>query len=324
MTMLARVSRTVREVVLSVATEPTTFSVVIPTYNERADVAATLDAVLAQRHRPKEIIVVDGGSTDGTRELLRGCVERDGITLIEESRRRGVAAARNTGIGVATGDVVVILNADVMPAADFLQRLDRAYREGAGMVSVQSRVFNTDCATGRFLQATHDLEYGPEAVGWTEGFSCRRDAASQARFPEELPGVGGEDVEFVERLRRARLPWRVDYDIVVSHRVPATLCAFWTQWRWRGNAIPYIDLRLRKRPIELVVARRALATMKSAAFVAAVYPMLRRALDRAAASPRGRRDLPMFWLLAHMQVAAHRAGEWETIAGLLRERKDRP
>jgi GT2 family glycosyltransferase len=326
MTLLATASRTVRrtmrQVVLAVATEPTTFSFVIPTYNERADIAATLDAVLAQRHRPKDIIVVDGGSTDGTRELLRERAARDGITLIEEERRRGVAAARNAGIDVATGDVVVILNADVMPQPDFLQRLDELYRRGADMVSVQSRVVNIDCATGRFVQASHELAYGADNVGWTEGFSCRRDAAARARFPEELPGLGGEDVEFFDRLRRLELKWDVEYGIVVPHRVPSTIAGFWRQWRWRGNAVPYVELRLHKRPIESVVATRALASMKSAAMIVALYPMLRRALDRAKASPLGNRDLPMFWLLAHVQVIAHRAGEWETIRLLVRERKD--
>jgi len=327
MTLLATVSRTVRSVALAVVTEPTTFSFVIPTYNERDDIAATLDAVLAQRHRPKDIIIVDGGSTDGTRELLRELIEREGpqgaITLVEEKQRRGVAAARNAGIDVATGDVVVILNADVVPPPDFLQRLDEAYRRGAGMVSVQSRVINTDCATGRFMQATHDVEYGPDAVGWTEGFSCRREAAANARFPEELPGAGGEDVEFFDRLRRADVRWNVDYSIVVAHRVPSTFGGFWRQWRGRGNAVPYIDLRLRRHPLEAVVATRALASLKSAALILAIYPMYRRALDRARLSPRGRHDLFAFWLLAHAQMLAHRAGEWETIGRLLRARRGR-
>jgi glycosyltransferase involved in cell wall biosynthesis len=323
MTLLATVSRTVRSVALAVATEPTTFSFVIPTYNERDDIGATLDAVLAQRHRPKDVIVVDGGSTDGTRELLRERSERDGITLIKERRRRGVAAARNAGIDVATGDVVVILNADVVPPPDFLQRLDDAYRRGAEMVSIQSRVMNTDSVTGRFMQATHDLEYGPDAVGWTEGFSCRRDLALKARFPEELPGAGGEDVEFFGRLRHAGARWNVDYSIVVGHRVPSTLSGFWRQWRGRGNAVPYIELRLRSRPLEAVIAMRALASMKSAAQILALYPMYRRARDRARLSSRGMDDLAAFWLLAHAQVLAHRAGEWQIIARLLREGKAR-
>jgi GT2 family glycosyltransferase len=318
----ARAARSVRDAVAVAMQDPatTTFSFVIPTYNEAADIAATLDAVLAQRLRPREIIVVDGGSTDGTRELLRERARRDGIVLIEEPRRRGVAAARNSGIDAATGDVVVLLNADVVPERDFLDRLDALYRAGAGMVSVQSRVLNTECAVGRYIQAAHDLDYGPDAVGWTEGFSCRRDAAIAARFPEELPGLGGEDVEFFDRLCKEGVPWRVDYSIVVPHRAPGTLRAFWRQWQWRGNAVPHIELRLRRRPFAGVVATRALASMKTAALIHALAPMMRRALDLARESPRGTRDLPAFWLLAHAQALAQRSGEWQTIAQIRRER----
>jgi GT2 family glycosyltransferase len=318
----ARAARSVRDAVAVAMQDPatTTFSFVIPTYNEAADIAATLDAVLAQRLRPREIIVVDGGSTDGTRELLRERARRDGIVLIEEPRRRGVAAARNSGIDAATGDVVVLLNADVVPERDFLDRLDALYRAGAGMVSVQSRVLNTQSAVGRYIQAAHDIDYGPDAVGWTEGFSCRREAAISARFPEELPGLGGEDVEFFDRLCAQGVPWRVDYSIVVPHRAPGTLRAFWRQWLWRGNAVPHIELRLRRRPFAGVVVMRALASMKTAALILALAPMAGRASELARVSPRGMRDLPAFWVLAHVQAIAQRAGEWQTIAQMRRER----
>jgi glycosyltransferase involved in cell wall biosynthesis len=320
---MQRAARTVREVVAAMTQDvaTTTFSFVIPTYNERADIAATLDAVLAQRLRPQDVIVVDGGSTDGTRELLRERAARDGITVIEEQQRRGVAAARNAGIDAATGDVVVILNADVTPEPDFLQCLDALYREGAGMVSVQSRVINQNCLTGRYMQASHDVTYGPDAVGWTEGFSCRREAAVRARFPEELPGLGGEDVVFFDRLRSLGVPWRVDYGIVVPHRVPATLRGFWHQWRWRGNAVPYADVRLRKRSLGVTTALRVLAAAKSTLLILALVPMARWAYARAERSSVGMHDLPAFWLLAHAQVIAHRKGEWETIVRLWRERR---
>jgi glycosyltransferase involved in cell wall biosynthesis len=320
--MLTRAARTVREAVAAVTADPDTtlFSIVIPTYNERADIGATLDAVIKQHLHAKEIIVVDGGSTDGTREYLRERARWGGIKLIEETARRGVAAARNAGMDAATGDVVVILNADVSPGPEFLRQLDALYREGAGMVSVQSRVSNMECATGRFIQAAHELDYGAEDVGWTEGFSCRLDAAARARFPEEIPGLGGEDVEFFQRLRRQNLMWMVDYSIVVSHRAPATLRGFWQQRRWRGNALPHAELSLRRRPLEAVVVLRGLAALKSMLSVLVVLPMARRAAALARVSPRGMSDFWMFWLLAHVQVLAHRTGEWETIIEMSRRR----
>lgn len=300
-----------------------TFSFIIPTYNEAGDIEATLDAVLAQCAPAHEVIVVDGGSTDGTLALLECRAARDRIIVINEGRRRGVAAARNTGMRAATGDIVVLLNADVMPEPDFLEHLAPLYRDGgADFVSVNARVANTDCVTGRFLQAEHELLYDERSVGWTEGFSCRRDAAVAAGFPEEIPGLGGEDVEFFDRLRAGGGVWRIDYGIVVPHRVPSSLRSFWTQWRWRGNAIPYIETRLRRRSLAHVVLRRTAATLKSVALAIAVVPHARGGWLRAQRAPRGMRDLPRFWLLLHVQTAAHRYGEWQTIGTLWRERRN--
>ncbi|HEY8172550.1 MAG TPA: glycosyltransferase family A protein, partial [Dehalococcoidia bacterium] len=175
------------------ATAPS-FSIVIPTYNERDDIGATLQAAMNQT-LPAEIIVVDGGSDDDT--LSRVGAFSDAVALIEEGRRRGVAAARNAGVRSATGDIVVFLNADVTLPPDFLAHLAVLYDDGCAAVSVESSVENMDAVTARYIQAMHELKYDPRSVGWSEGFSCRRDLALAAAFPEEIPGAGGEDVEFL-------------------------------------------------------------------------------------------------------------------------------
>ena len=73
-------------------------SVVIPTYNGQRYIVATLDSVLAQKHRPLEILVVDDGSTDSTRELVRDYAAE--VRLIVQERR-GHPPARNAGIRAA-------------------------------------------------------------------------------------------------------------------------------------------------------------------------------------------------------------------------------
>lgn len=298
-------------------------SIIIPTYNEAADIGDTLDAVLAQRVPAKEIIVVDGGSVDGTLSILRDRARFAPLVVIDEGVRRGVAAARNTGLRAATGDIVVLLNADVMPEADFIERVTAAYAGGTGLLSVNSRVANLAAATARYLQAEHELLYPAGRVGWTEGFSCLREAALAALFPEEIPGLGGEDVEFFDRLVRAGHAWNIDYGIVVPHRAPATPRAFWHQWRWRGNAIPHIETRLQGHSLAFVTLRRALASAKSMLLATALVPNTRAAHRRARLSRRGMRDLPAFWVLLHMQTLAHRYGEWQTLGALWRERGTR-
>jgi glycosyltransferase involved in cell wall biosynthesis len=88
-------------------------SVIIPCYNERSTIAAVLAAVAAAAPANKEIIVVDDASTDGTRELLEGALRGSVDVLIRHERNRGKGAALRTGFAAATGDVVVVQDADL-------------------------------------------------------------------------------------------------------------------------------------------------------------------------------------------------------------------
>jgi len=84
-------------------------SVVIPAYNYAHYLAEAVDSVLAQTYAPVELIVVNDGSTDGTRELLAGYGDR--IVAIHQGNQ-GLSAARNTGVRRASHEFVAFLDAD--------------------------------------------------------------------------------------------------------------------------------------------------------------------------------------------------------------------
>ena len=89
-----------------------TLSVLIPVYNEKATVLELLRRVEAvELPVAREIIMVDDGSTDGTRDILKGLGDRAKVVLHE--RNRGKGAAIRTALTHATGDYVIIQDADL-------------------------------------------------------------------------------------------------------------------------------------------------------------------------------------------------------------------
>ena len=102
-------------------------SVLVPVYNERFLVAESIRRVLAVRDpaiREIGVIVVDDGSADGTREVLRGLArEHPAIRYIEQERNQGKGAALRTAIAHATGDVCVAHDADLEYHPDDLAKL---------------------------------------------------------------------------------------------------------------------------------------------------------------------------------------------------------
>lgn len=87
-------------------------SVIVPVCNGEAHLQATLDSVLAQRHRALELIVVDDGSTDATPALLADLAAADPRVRALRQPNRGVSAARNRGLDAAHGEWILFLDAD--------------------------------------------------------------------------------------------------------------------------------------------------------------------------------------------------------------------
>jgi dolichol-phosphate mannosyltransferase len=115
-------------------------SVVIPAYNEEAFIGTLLDRILAVDLSPlgveREILVVDDGSRDATAEIA---ASRAGVRLIRQPRNRGKGAAVRTGLANATGDYVLIQDADLEYFPEDYVHLLRALLDGRGDVVYGSR-----------------------------------------------------------------------------------------------------------------------------------------------------------------------------------------
>ncbi len=120
-------------------TKPLTLSVIIPCYNEKATIEEIVRRVKAME-MAHEIIIVDDGSVDGTRDILRDKLQGDPLVrIIFHEVNQGKGAAVRTGFAAATGDIVLIQDADLEYDPRDYPSLLRPIQEGITKVVYGSR-----------------------------------------------------------------------------------------------------------------------------------------------------------------------------------------
>ncbi len=108
-------------------------SVVIPVYNEEANLALLMDrleAAMRSMRRPYEIVFVDDGSRDDSLAILKGFLGREGVRVVELTRNYGQHPAIFSGFSAVRGDIVVTIDADLQNPPEEIPRLVRAMEEG--------------------------------------------------------------------------------------------------------------------------------------------------------------------------------------------------
>jgi glycosyltransferase involved in cell wall biosynthesis len=197
-----------------------TLSVVIPVFNERSTLHELLRRV---RMSPvdKEIILVDDGSTDGTREVLEELRGEPGIDVILHAHNRGKGAAVRTGLARARGHVVIIQDADLEYDPSEYPRLLAPIQSGQA-----DAVFGSRFAGGaaRVLYFWHRLGNGfltllsnfATDVNLTDMETCykavRRDLLQSLELTQERFGI---EPELTAKLARAGA--RI-YEVPISYR----------------------------------------------------------------------------------------------------------
>lgn len=225
-------------------------TIIIPTYNRARYLARALDALERQTvsNGTFDVVVIDDGSTDDTAEIARRPYAFP-MQLITQTNQ-GPAAARNAGICRATGDVILFVDDDVIPAPD-LVALHLGMHAGEARVVIGRM---TAPAHGRqpfwakWEQLMLERQYGDMVAGrfqpcprqfYTANASVRRDDLVRAGLFD--PSFRrSEDVELAYRLERLGLPFVFVSEARVLHDTPRTLQA----WIHMAEQYGYYDVVL--------------------------------------------------------------------------------
>jgi glycosyltransferase involved in cell wall biosynthesis len=188
-----------------------TVSVVVPTYRKKELLACTLNSLSAQTypHDLVEVVVVDDCSEDGTGEFLEGVEAPYRVLALRHETNRGRAAARNTGIAAASGEIVVFLDDDMRADPRLLSshvRFHDAHPNAAAIGNAVTAPELGDSLLFRYIDSrgVHKLPPGgrsPARYFVTNNASVPRRALTEAGlFDEAFRSYGFEDTELAFRL----------------------------------------------------------------------------------------------------------------------------
>jgi cellulose synthase/poly-beta-1,6-N-acetylglucosamine synthase-like glycosyltransferase/peptidoglycan/xylan/chitin deacetylase (PgdA/CDA1 family) len=215
-------------------------SVIVPAYNERETIAAAVRSLALSAHRGVEVVVVDDGSTDGTGDVV-AALKLGNVRLVRVPPG-GKSTALDTGMALASHDLIVMVDADTVVEPDSIHRLVQPFGDPAvGAVAGNVKVGNRRGIIGRWQHIEYVIGFNldrrlydtlgciPTVPGALGAF--RRTAVDQAGWmPHDTLA---EDTDLTMALHRAG--WRVVYEESARAftEAPSTFSQLWKQrYRW--------------------------------------------------------------------------------------------
>jgi glycosyltransferase involved in cell wall biosynthesis len=194
---------------------PVRVSAVVPAYNAARTIARTLESALTQTISDLEVIVVDDGSTDATREIVKG-FDDPRVHLVSQENA-GVASARNTGVAHCRGEWVAFLDADDIWLPNKLQRQLELMAAEPGCMASQGSAYFVDDEL-RPMKLRHCVPVENPLLTFLRFQNLPNAASSWIVRRKLLDQIGGfdpelvilEDWEFSLRLARYAKPLCID------------------------------------------------------------------------------------------------------------------
>jgi glycosyltransferase involved in cell wall biosynthesis len=240
-------------------------TVIVPTHNRRDVLLEALQRLARQQTTARfEVLVVVDGSTDGTVEMAHSFARSAAMHVsVLEQPHRGPAAARNTGIASARGDVCLFIGDDMWPRPDLLERHVSFHRsrpepEAALLGHVEWAPESRPSPFMEWLNTGIQFDFDqildaddvPGSCFYTANVSAKTAfLRAHGGFDEAFPHPAFEDLELGLRLKRAGLRLAYDAAAVVEHWHPTDLAAALQRMRTIGVSAVILHDRVPDWPL---------------------------------------------------------------------------
>lgn len=202
-------------------------TIITPSFNQASFIEQTIDSVLSQNYSKLEYIIIDGGSTDESAEIIKRYEKH--LTYWVSERDRGQSDAINKGLRIATGDVVNWLNSDDYLQQGSLHAISNAFQDpSVKMVSGRSNIVEN----GKIIRITNGTDIYSNNLPKTLGYARidQPETFFRRSIFEEL-GFIDETLHFVMD-KEFWMRYLIRFGIQGTIKIPDIIANF----RWHGNS----------------------------------------------------------------------------------------
>jgi biofilm PGA synthesis N-glycosyltransferase PgaC len=215
-------------------------SVLIPAYCEEAVVAQSVRSALELDYPNFEVILINDGSTDGTRERVTPFLSDPRFHLLDKDRNEGKGRALNDGIARATGDLVLIMDADAIPERDLLRFMVPHFANArVAAIAGNARVRNKNGVLAKLqaIEFTSIISLLRRAQRVWGAIMCVSGVVGMFRKSVLIeaglfsPGMATEDIDLTWKIQKLGYDIRYEPRAMVWMIVPETFQVWWKQRR---------------------------------------------------------------------------------------------
>lgn len=239
-------------------------TVLIAAYAEELSIANTLEALLKLDYPAYEVIVVNDGSTDRTAEIVRSYIPRGPIRLVDKKVNEGKAMALNDALPLCRGEILLLIDADIVVNPDILTQVVPHFRSGrVGAVTGNPRVANR----GGLLKTLQAIEFASiismqrraqriwGRVMTVSGAVVAFRRSAILDVGPFLTSMATEDIDMTWRLQMRFWDVRYEPRAIAWMQVPPNLKELWKQRRRWARGLAQVLRRYRRVPTKWVWRR---------------------------------------------------------------------